>query len=285
MRKRNQWTYGLLALMVLFMAACSKSDSDDTGERKTAVLPPYETMAVDFGGFLTDPQSAKSPSLAARSGGNWLYPRTLVGIWNIALYTQLAVPVASFKEAFEHNAEYIGDQTWQWAYAVPGLASTYNARLTGQIVGEKVVWNMHVTKTGTEPFAEFVWFSGESQLDGSSGYWILNEGPDNQNPIIKIDWSRENDTIGTVRYTWERDTIDQGQPDPFKDSYLEYGLQGGDYNVFYNLHVYDMELQTYADVKIEWNKDSYYGRVSAPTYFGDDTWHCWNELGEDIACE
>lgn len=286
MKIRTKIGFVLLAFVMVFNISCDKSDDDDKLAEDALVLPPYESMAVDFSDFLDDSSnSGKLNTTTSKVEGNWLYPRLVVGFWNTALFTKLAVPVASFKGAFAHKAELIGENTWQWSYTVNGFASEYTARLTGELTSEEVVWKMYVTKTGTDAFEEFLWFSGVSDLDGNSGEWVLNESPERPNRMIRIEWSRENDEIGSIKYSWVRDLNDDDGDDLFKGSYLEYGLQEGDYDVFYNIHVYDLQWEDFVDVNIEWNSNDFNGRVMAPTHFEDELWHCWDSTGEDVACE
>jgi len=275
--------FAMLAFVMVLFVSCDKSD-DNKIESNALQLPPYESMAVDFSDFLVDSNSGKTAS-ASKVGNNWLYPRLAVGFWNTALFTNLAVPVASFKSAFSHEAEFLGENTWQWSYTVDGFTSEYTARLTGELTNSGVIWNMYVSKVGVGAFEEFLWFSGVSNIGGNSGEWVLNQSAEHPNQMIHIAWERENDEIGNIRYTWVRELDDEQNDDLFKDSYLEYGLQEGDFNVYYNIHVYDLQMQDFVNVNIEWNGAAFNGRVMAPSYFEDEMWHCWDSTGEDIACE
>ncbi len=286
MKIRTKIGFALLAFVMVINVSCDKSDDDDKQVNDALQLPPYESMAVDFSDFLDDSSnSGKLNSTTAKVGGNWLYPRLVVGIWNTALFTNLAVPVASFKGAFAHKAELIGENTWQWSYTVDGFASEYTAELTGELTGEEVVWKMYVTKAGVGAFDEFLWFSGVSDLDGNSGEWALYQSPERPKRMINIEWSRENDEIGSIRYSWVRELNDEDSDDLFMGSYLEYGLQEGDNDVYYNIHVYDLQWEDFVDVNIEWNSTDFNGRVMAPTHFEDELWHCWDSTGEDVDCE
>lgn len=283
MKNKMKIVYVLLAFVLVFSISCEKTDKNDTNSN-ALVLPPYESMVVDFSAFLDDSNSAKTAS-TAKIGGNWLYPRLAIGFWNTALLTKLAIPVASFKGAFAHDPEFLGENTWQWTYTVDGFTSEYTARLTGELTSEEVIWKMYVTKVGIEGFEEFLWFSGVSDLDAMSGEWILYQSPEHPNRMLHIEWSRENDDVGSIKYTWVRELNEEGNEDPFKNSYLEYGLQESDYNVFYNIHVFDSQKEMFVDVNVEWNSTAFNGRVMAPSHFEDEMWHCWNSSGEDVACE
>ena len=37
-------------------------------------------------------------------------------------------------------------------------------------------------------------------------------------------------------------------------------------------------------VEINWNRTTKAGRIKDPSYYGNSDFHCWNDLGIDIAC-
>tara|TARA_R110002167_G_scaffold109512_14_gene279354 strand:- start:2905 stop:3759 length:855 start_codon:yes stop_codon:yes gene_type:complete len=284
MKNKMKNIYALLAFIMILVVSCDKTG--DSAEADALVLPPFESMAVDFGDFMEDPANmAKGNNLVSKVGSHWGSSRLVVGYWNTALFTSLAVPVASFKTAFKHDAERITDNKWQWTYTVEGFTGQYVARLTGELSGEEVIWEMFVTRTGIEGFDEFLWFSGVSARDGNSGEWTLYQDAEHPNSMINIEWERSNNEIASIRYTWVRELNDDDVADPYKNSYLEYGLQEGDFNVYYDIHVYNPEMEAFVDVDIEWNRTDYNGRVMAPAYYQDEAWHCWDSMGEDVDCE
>lgn len=285
---KNWKVYGISTIIALFFTiSCEKSDETIDAANSLA-LPLYESMAIDFSDFTDDSNSGKSTALAYNDkapNGNWFFSRIVVGVWNVALFNTLAVPVASFKTAFAHSPQDLGDNIWQWTYQVDGFTSEYTARLTGEVTGEEVLWKMYITKIGIGAFEEFLWFSGSSAMDGNSGFWILNQSPENPVAMLRIDWERTNDEIGNIRYTWVRELDEQENDDMFKDSYLEYGLQDGDFDAYFNAYAYDSNRQDFSDVRIEWNRETFMGRVRAFDYFEDEEWHCWDGNGDDVPCE
>ncbi len=285
----NKWKISglMLTLIMIFATSCEKST--EINEQGTSPeLPPLESMAIDFEAFEDNGTSGKATTLVYDNkapNGNWVFSRIVVGVWSSALYTTLAVPVASFQAAFTQTPEKISEDTWQWTYSVGGFTSEYTARLTGQLTANGVAWNMYITKMGIEGFDEFLWFSGNSALDGDSGFWILNQGPERPDPMLRIDWERAGDEIGNIRYTWVRELDDQENDDLFLNSYLEYGLQEGTFDAYFNAYVYDTNLQEFTEVDIEWSRNTFEGRVRAMAYFEDENWRCWDSNGDDIACE
>jgi len=276
----------LLAMLFLLVAACS-SDDEPIFQDDALELPPFETMMADFDAFTDNAGSGKYEVsfLDKAPKSNWNLARVVIGTWNVTLFTTLAVPITSFRTAFLHDPERIGEDSWQWMYTVDGFGGEYTARLTGELVEDVIVWEMYVSRSGIEAFGEFLWFTGESASDGSSGHWILNQGPDRQNAMLRIDWVREMEEVGTIRYTWVREFADDQSADPYRNSYLEYGLIEGDYDAYFDAHVYEANLQDFVDVRIEWNRDLYFGRIQAPHFYEDMEWRCWDGTGEDVLCE
>ncbi len=93
------------------------------------------------------------------------------------LNTGLAIPIASFRESFKHEAVYhpdLGNWTWSYNFTV-SLGRLRSGSLPGTLETDSVVWEMRIT-TGSE-FADVLWYYGKSALDKSGGYWILQENP------------------------------------------------------------------------------------------------------------
>lgn len=265
----------ILAALLLFYS-CQKDDTDSV--KNAPELPPVETMVIDFGG-ISDME--KSASLEK---SNWLYSVATVGIWNTIIGTTFAIPVAAFKSAFNHQPIKTDDLTWQWQYTVDGLTSQYTARLVGILETNQVKWEMYIAKTGIEPFDEFLWFEGTSNLDGNSGQWILNHSAAFQEKAIQIDWKRESGEVGEIKYTYVRELNDQREDEQFNGSTLTYGLQEGDFDIYVNVHAFDAQNQSFNDSFIEWNRTTYNGHVKAEHFFNDAEWHCWDSLGDNISC-
>ena len=279
-------TINILVITMLLaglMAGCKK----DKG--RPPVLPPYQSMEVDFSAFVGGSKSADLISQAKDipdPDENFTFSAAVVGIWNTILAINLAVPVTAFKLAANTNPVWIADKTWEWKYNVSGIAGTYKARLVGKSLSDKVEWQMYISKDGTPSFSEFVWFTGTSALDGNSGQWLLNYSQVFQEPYIKIDWEKTGNQVGEIRYTYVRNQRDDRSPDPFKNSYIEYGLTTGTFNAYYTVHIYEpMIIQDFVDIFIEWNTTTIAGRVKALYKFGDNNWHCWDneKLNKDCS--
>ncbi len=260
-------------IFIALLTGCKK----DNGE--PPVLPPAGSMTIDFSNFQT--QAKSNLSVAVPKGiltTNWQYAAGVAMIWDAIITTTLAVPVASFQVAVKQTPTYIGDKTWQWSYNVAVLSVTYNFRLTGQINASDVAWKMYISKTGTGGFNEFVWFSGTSSLDGTSGQWILNKSYDSQVPVLQIDWTKSGTSIATIKYSY----VESGSS--FAGSYIEYGLTSDTLNAYYTIHYYSTATLQFYDVNVKWDTTSHEGEVQSELYFGDDNWYCWDSNYLNVTC-
>ena len=265
----------IIFLLPLF-TSCEKEEDNGIPPE----LPPYESMAIDFSNFSDNSKAMSDLKTTANHG----WAELTIFFWNVSLGSIVAVPVASFYASFNNTPEFIGNATWEWTYSVTGFTSTYSARLTGKIRATDVKWEMYLTKAGIGGFDEFKWFEGTSNLDGNSGKWTLFHSYEFQDPVLEIDWEKESEEIAMVKYTYVRENNDNGDPENFNGSYLEYGLQQGNFDAYYMVHAFNEAQSDYVDTYIEWSITEYFGHIKAQHIYSDDDWHCWDESGEDIDC-
>jgi hypothetical protein len=251
------------------------------------VLPPVETMKIDFSDFLS-PELAYSDSKVtdySAGSGNRALASYVAGLWNTMLTAKTSIPVAAFAAASGTQPDYVDHKTWEWKYSYDMAGATYEARLSGQIQDTVIKWEMYIAKAGEGAFAEFLWFEGTTDISGTSGLWILNNSPLFQQPALKIDWLLNGQAIGTVKFTYIRESDDTGLPDRFKESYIEYGLNSNPLNAFYDIYMNISGTEDdFRDVLIEWSTVDHNGRIKANYYYQNDLWHCWDINGADAEC-
>lgn len=248
-------------------------------------LPPVSSMSIDFSNFIPPTKGGITQGEVKADKSNWTIASTTAGVWNLILAINLAVPVASFGVAVNKTPVYIDNKTWEWSYDFNVIGATYKARLTGQIRTTDVKWEMNISKDGIGAFDEILWFEGTSKLDGTSGQWILNHSQAFPEPMLQIDWTKAATAgIGIIKYTYVREKKDDRSVDPFKSSFIEYGLTTTTLNAFYNVHQNTGASNVFNDVNIEWNTTSHNGHIKANYYFQDSNWHCWNEVGDNVTC-
>jgi hypothetical protein len=265
----------LTLILVLSAGLLTKCKKENKGE--PPVLPPKESMTIDFSNFANVKKSADViTAWKGTENSAWEFAAVVAGVWNLIINNTLAVPVASFKLAANQTPVYIDTKTWQWSYNVTVANATYKARLTGQIRATDVLWKMNIAKEGSGSFPEFVWFEGTSKLDGTGGQWILNQSSQYPAAILQIDWTKSGASIGTIKYTYIKNS------DSLKTSYIEYGLTSSNLNAYYTIHYYNG--LKFSDVNVEWNTTTKNGRVKCIDYLGDTNWYCWDANRVNITC-
>jgi hypothetical protein len=250
-------------------------------------LPPAGTMSIDFSTFINSSKSAITQDgqkgIAAGDKTNWFLAATTAGVWNLILAVNLVIPVASFELAVDKTPVYL-DNKWVWTYNFNVVGATYKAKLTGKVLSNDVKWEMYISREGAEAFTDLLWFEGTSGLDGKSGQWTLNHSQQFPEPMLQIDWEVVGSDIGNIKYTYIRDKKDDRSTDPFKNSYIQYGLTANTLNAFYNIHQNTGVVNVFNDIFIEWSSANHNGHIKAYNYFQDNLWHCWNETGDDVIC-
>lgn len=271
----------LVLLSMPLFTGCKKT------ENTPPVLPPYQSMAIDFSSFKVQSTSGidiQKSFNEVNTIQNWAFAYGTVVFWNTLLTFNLAVPVAAFYASFNQKAIYLGDAKWEWKYDITISDVNYSARLTGEFRENGIKWEMYISRSGPNSFPEFKWFEGTSSLNGKGGQWILYQSYLYQVPFLQIDWSATNNQIDGVKYSYIRELDINGNPNSFNGSYLIYGLQDNYFNAFYTVHIWDTNTEQFMDTYIEWNTTEYYGHVKSQNKFQDLNWHCWDNLGNDIDC-
>lgn len=276
MKKRNfdytivtKNTSILLLMVFIATSGCKKEDTSEP--EKAPALPPESTMIMNFSDFTNvDTTAYKS----VESYQNWGRAASHVLVWNTVLTVTLAIPVASFREAFKHQAVYDpGLNAWVWSYNFTAGGDVHLAELHGISMPDGVQWEMYITKDSG--YTDFLWYSGTSDAANESGTWILNANPDNPNPFLLIEWNR-NLTNGNfdIKYT------NIAAQNPNNGSYILYGKTSELMDAFYT--IYNSSEINF--VKINWSRASIFGQIKDPAFFEDDFFHCWDETRMDANC-
>jgi hypothetical protein len=261
--------FSLVSLMMIFITtSCSKNDNDEAPE-----LPPQSSFVMDFSDF----EENDTKSLATTDTyQNRAHAIIQVSFWNSVIAAHLGVPIAAFNEAFNHTPTPQSDGSWLWSYSVEVNQNTYTANLYGKVVGNEVEWKMYISKSGLFSFNNFLWYTGLSRIDKSQGTWTLYKGPFEPFEFIGIDWYRNDDLTRGITYT---NIIPGGAGN---GGYISHGITTDiTYNAFYN--IYHKEQNNL--VEINWHRTTKAGQIKNPVYFGNNDFHCWNELGVDIECQ
>jgi len=201
---------------------------------------------------------------------NWQFAAFAVGFWTGVTTVTMSVPVAAFAATINTEPEYVGDLRWKWT---KDFWIVYTAELYGKINGSKIDWEMYISREGV--YTDYLWFTGESNINGTGGTWIFNESYDNQVQYLQVEWSRSDSTQADLRY----EIIKTGAP--AEGSYIYYAYNAD------NLLDCTCMLFNAADtinVDTEWSKMNRNGRVKSQKHFSDDLWHCWDENHDNVDC-
>jgi hypothetical protein len=270
----------LLALFLIAILAVSMTTSCKKEKGNPPTLPIASSMTIDFSNFEASSKSAGMVLPKGVNEINWDYAALVASYWDAIITGTLVVPVTAYKLAIDQTPTYVSTKTWKWSYTASVASVSYTARLTGEITSSNVVWNMYLSESGG--YSDFKWFTGTSSLDGTSGQWILNISPTNDNPILQINWYKSSTDIDSIRYTYVRTLTDSGASDPFNGSYIKYGLTTGTYNAYYNVYFY--YLTGFYNANIDWSTTGIIGKVQCLNYFGDNNWYCWDANHVDATC-
>lgn len=271
----------LLLLTVIIaglLTGCKKKHGDPP------VLPPEETLIMDFTNFESGKKSADLFTEKGLNDYNWGFSALVAGYWRAVIFTTLYVPVKAFQVAVDKDPVWIEDNTWQWSYEVTVLSVKFKARLVGQIRSTDVLWKMYLTREGTGGFAEFLWFEGTSLTTGRGGSWTLNHSAQYQEPVLTINWEGNGTAVTYIKYTYVRALNDSRVADPFKNSYIEYKTSATSTRYDSSYKIYYYNGAEFATMDVEWNSVNHSGRVKSQAVYTDTNWHCWDESLVDIVC-
>jgi hypothetical protein len=273
-RKIALLSVGLLIITSVlgFIAGCEDDPASSHGTAPE--IPPQSTFIMEFSDFEQESMPNPTKQAMALTTANWTYAALNVGIWNTIITVGLAVPVAAFVAAFQHNAVWQPDNSWEWSYSFLAGGAMHTARLNGKVVEQQVQWKMYISRQ--DAFTDFLWYTGTADLAATEGQWILYDNPESETELLQIDWHR-NIAEGTadIKYT---NIVPDGAEN---GGYIFYGIVAGEtYDRFYE--IYNKGLDNITD--IEWNYASKAGRVMDENHFGDTDWHCWDGTLSDITC-
>jgi hypothetical protein len=127
----------------IFLISCT-TDNEDAPTVDVPVIPAESTFVMDFS--ITEANSG-GRSFAK---GNWGRSAIIVGFWSILTTAYIAIPVASFGEAFNHEPTFDSSiPGWVWEYDVPVGSLSYHARLESEVTSAAVEWDMFISLEGS----------------------------------------------------------------------------------------------------------------------------------------
>jgi hypothetical protein len=270
---------GLVFLFSLISVSSCKKVEDEPGDAPE--LPPAEAFLMDFSDFSNpdDTLQGKKAFVELMNGytyRNWGYSFLTVSFWNTIASVTLVVPTTSYLKTLENNPVYKGNNTWEWNATYTLMNANFEAKLVAtRVSNEEYLAEMYISKDGPLAFTDFKWFEGIIRYDHTHAIWTLYEGPSNPIQLIDVEWNRdwEADT-GDIRYTY----VKAGTG--FEGSFIDFKFTNDP--IFDAKYTVDLVGDS---TVIEWNTTDKNGRVRNLTWFGDQDWHCWNDLLQDASCQ
>ncbi|WP_020536580.1 hypothetical protein [Lewinella cohaerens] len=278
---KNLFLFFTLLTTLAFIQSCEKEPQEEEIQNLVAPeLPPADMFTMP----ISEVRETDTDTTAQTGGGvtywNWAHAAlSLVG-WNTVVYLNMVVPTTAFAHAFNAEATYIGNLTFQWVYQYQGPQNLgghfYDVSLTGQYINntQEVAWTMTVSQVGG--FSDFVWYTGVTASGNTEGSFILNRNPANPEPYLRMDYQ---DGLlpedGTLRFT---NVI---PADPANGQYLEYRVDSAaEFN-----RAFDVQGPPNNFLEIRWSEPAGNGQVRHPQRFNDNEWHCWDTEQRDVDCE
>ncbi len=246
----------LAAVLVVSLAGCEKDKKVEAPP-----LPPASSMIIDMDGFNTGKVTGSYNNIGMAVGA--------VLYWNSMLTIGLAIPVASYKEAFNHEAVRVDNDTWQWSYDVVVHDTIFTAVLTADVTDDIVDWEMSISKE--DGFQDFIWYTGTCNILATSGTWTLYNNPGDPTELIGITWNHDYETE-----TFDVEYLDISGGD-YDGSYIYLAITDDPvFNAVYEIH---NALQD-TTVTVNFNTVTHAGNISN----GINT-YCWDVNYLDVACE
>ncbi len=259
----------LLAVSLLIVStSCDKEPVENRPE-----LPPLESLTMTFADFDT-PISATKASGEPHLHFNYAFAS--LAFWSGATAVTMALPVAAYAYALEQGVEYLGDNSWEWAYSFQWSGLDYTATLNAtRINNEEFSMEMLIALSAT-PEQAVRWFDAVVRYDHTQADWTIYK--DGSVEVLEIAWTRDFELgDASLLYTYvEPEMVETG-------SYISYD--------FDPLEVYDASFtlsRSTGVTLIQWNTTSKEGRVQDEAKFGDAEWMCWDSFESglvDKVCE
>lgn len=262
-----------LGLALLGFVACDKNPADSKSVKPE--LPPQSSMAVDLNVF----NSANELSPAQTHVGlNFVAARLAVGAINLAVFTHMSVPVATFAAAISQQPSLKDDGKWHWVYSVADNAGhRFQADLAGWVDEAAQVsrWEMRLSTTGLgAPLNNFLWYTGQAALKNDAGKWDIYDStqPNSSVKVVHIDWDRPSATNATLKFTVVKPQV------PENGDMLTYKAENTNRSVTY------FDQSANSTLQIFWDDVTHAGYLIAPNYNNGQK-SCWDSQLNDMTCQ
>ncbi|MGM0464389.1 MAG: hypothetical protein ACQEQW_07005 [Bacteroidota bacterium] len=257
----------MLTAIMLMNTSCDRENQDEKPE-----LPPVESLVMDFSDFDSRPDQQKG---IVETYNNFVYSYLNVVFWSSLSSGSIALPVAAYTQLLDQDADYLGDNIWQWEYNFTWDESEYTATLTAQRLNNEEFSMEMVIALSAASESGFKWFEGIVRYDHTAASWDVYKYND-MDPVkmLEVDWTKD--------YEAETSSLTYVYVEPGKEETGSSITMGKDASLDYNAW-YTITLST-GTIEIQWDTATKEGRVRNPDHFEDNNWHCWNSELMDVEC-
>lgn len=266
----NNLEYLVTVLLIFVLISGCKKEEED--EKPPPLLPAVSTFVIDFSYFeqIDTTHFREDPTFT-----NIGAAMTRVLEWNDFIDAGLSIPMSALVE--DDKGDYIYDpvtNAWNWSYEFGSGGLVYWAKLQAWLDPAGVQWALFITEEGN--YYDFLWVTGIVDANLSDSYWTIYLDPDNWEPFVEVRYKKLGDE--SFRITYENILY----KDDEEGSYIQY-LRDDDPDYDLNLELLKKSIDNLTEIKF--NSLSSFGKIDDPALFGEEGWHCWDELYRDIDCD
>lgn len=278
------------ALLCDALSGCSNDSSTGPEAAKQTTppaLPSASTMkpALDFYGVETPTLDAQtlatgkpSDALRASAGDHSNFINAYVRAVFVLLgtYDLLDEPIGAFAVAIHSVPQKQDDSSYLWTYIFVDkeTGAEYSVFLYGTPGDESVAWRMEVSSNDSgHPLDHFVWFTGESRRDETSGYWQFYTPVNETDGVeaVRVDWANSGKHESTLKLTVNGDGLEN------EDDTLTF-KEGKDTS---SIEYFDASADVTSN--IIWRANGS-GSIHVPDYNGG-VMACWDQHQLNTTCE
>lgn len=266
--KKQLYNIVLLFVILIFLGSCDKKEEK---EQPAPLIPPVGTLVIDFSQFENiDTNLVRN----TESFENFGVALDRILPWQHIIYERIPIPIVGYAEAHHHNYFYDPNyDSWSWSYQFAYGGEYYHGKLQAWLDPAGVQWAFYVTRD--DDYYEFLWMKGVAEANLTRGFWTIYLDPDNWEPYIEINYKIIED--GRYEITYENVL----HKDVNEGSYISYTYDSTSY---YNSHYEIYKVYLDNTTEIDWNSDSFEGRITDMLYYKNDLWYCWDESAKNIDC-
>jgi len=272
LKKTNFIVLGIFILLFT-LTACKKNSTDTGDEDQTPVLPPQNTLTMDFSEFSSAPLAKKASDVTT---SNWAHAAEIITIWGTMVNLPLVLPTTAYAYLLTQEPVKEENGSWKWTknFTLDMQKFTADLYCSKGLAG----WNWEFDLTEEQVYENFKWFTGKSLFNGSAGSWNFYYDPTTPKGFIEVKWAIDKkDSTFKITYILK----DSSNESLGAGSFIEFETLT---DTTYNAHFVVYTKSNDQTVEIYWNRQTRAGRIKDPVYYEDTNWRCWDEYRQDINC-